>query len=190
MILSKLTPRVCSKLNQVFGVQRHSSHQLIGAGQHFTGTSSILKSTNQSIFSQTIRRFTDSTAEQLTIRRNKIIGVWLMSCAGLTFVTVCAGGLTRLTESGLSMVDWHLFKEIPPRTPEQWEEEFEKYKQYPEWKVKNREISLDQFKFIWHMEYGHRSLGRIIGAVYFAPAALFWLVLWYFSFLSNNYHYF
>ena len=109
-------------------------------------------------------------------RRRKWIGIWLASCAGLTFSTICVGGITRLTESGLSMVDWHPFKEIPPRTLAEWESEFEKYKQFPEWKLKNRDITLEQFKFIWHMEYGHRSLGRIIGVVYFLPMAFFWFI--------------
>ncbi|KAI7695313.1 hypothetical protein SSS_09787, partial [Sarcoptes scabiei] len=104
----------------------------------------------------------------------KYIGYWLLTCAGLTFVTVCVGGITRLTESGLSMVDWHPFKEVPPFNEKQWQEEFEKYKQFPEFKVKNKDITLNQFKSIWYMEYFHRMLGRTIGSVYFIPAAIFW----------------
>ena len=122
-----------------------------------------------------LKRF--AATENLTpdiLRKQKIVGYWLAGCAGLTFATVCVGGITRLTESGLSMVDWHPFKEVPPSTQEEWEAEFEKYKQYPEFKVKNKEITLEQFKFIWHMEWGHRTLGRTIGACYFLPMALFW----------------
>ncbi len=115
---------------------------------------------------------TVSDAEAL--KRTKIIGYWLAGCAGLTFATVCIGGLTRLTESGLSMVDWHPFKEVPPRDRDAWQAEFEKYQQFPEWQMKNREITLEQFKFIWYMEYAHRTLGRTIGAVYFLPMAAFW----------------
>lgn len=143
----------------------------IGAG----GDGSRLKQ-----FDWIVKRFkavdAGATAQQLTRGQEKVIGYWFASVAGLTFATVCAGGLTRLTESGLSMVDWHPFKEVPPSTADQWQAEFEKYQQYPEWKVKNRDITLEQFKFIWHMEYGHRTLGRIIGAVYFLPMAFFWFV--------------
>lgn len=110
----------------------------------------------------------------MALKRTKIIGYWLAGCAGLTFATVCIGGLTRLTESGLSMVDWHPFKEVPPRDRDAWQAEFEKYQQFPEWQMKNREITLEQFKFIWYMEYAHRTLGRTIGAVYFLPMAAFW----------------
>ncbi|VDL58157.1 unnamed protein product [Hymenolepis diminuta] len=105
------------------------------------------------------------------------VGYWLMGMAGLTFGAIVIGGVTRLTESGLSMVDWHPFKEVPPRTEEQWLEEFEKYKQFPEYEHVVREhgeMTLSRFKFIWHMEWGHRQWGRLIGVAYAIPAALFW----------------
>ncbi|KAI2809185.1 Cytochrome c oxidase assembly protein cox15 [Blomia tropicalis] len=134
---------------------------------------------NQSL-QNALRRFTTNDASNTgSIRNQKIIGYWLAGCAGLTFATVCIGGITRLTESGLSMVDWHPFKEVPPSSKEAWESEFEKYKQYPEWKVKNQEITLEQFKWIWFMEYAHRTLGRTIGAVYFLPMAFFWYKKWF-----------
>src|SRR6218665_1504509 len=91
-----------------------------------------------------LKRF--SATENLSLdalKKQRMVGYWLAGCAGLTFATVCVGGITRLTESGLSMVDWHPFKEIPPRTKEQWEAEFEKYQQYPEFKIKNKEITLE-----------------------------------------------
>lgn len=64
-----------------------------------------------------------------------ISGYWLVGCAGMVIGSVVLGGVTRLTESGLSMVDWHLIKGMkPPRTQEEWEKEFERYQKYPEYK--------------------------------------------------------
>ncbi|KAJ8920500.1 hypothetical protein NQ315_005369 [Exocentrus adspersus] len=104
----------------------------------------------------------------------KAVGYWLLTCSGMVFVAVVLGGVTRLTESGLSMVTWKLLGEKMPRTQEEWEEEFRKYQQYPEFKIKNRDITLSEFKFIWHMEYGHRQWGRAIGACFLLPAIYFW----------------
>jgi len=87
---------------------------------------------------------------------------------------VVLGGVTRLTESGLSMTDWTLAGKPPPSSPEEWEEEFEKYRQSPEFKWKNSQITLSEFKFIWAMEYGHRMWGRSIGAFFYLPAIAFW----------------
>nr|CAH8876242.1 unnamed protein product [Trichobilharzia regenti] len=60
------------------------------------------------------------------------VGRWLLSLSGMTFGAIMLGGVTRLTESGLSMVEWHPFKELPPYTEEHWQLEFEKYKKFPE----------------------------------------------------------
>ena len=70
--------------------------------------------------------------ERLSPRARKWVGGWLLTCSGMAFGTVVIGGITRITKSGLSMVDWHLFKEFPPLTTEQWEAEFSKYQQFPE----------------------------------------------------------
>ncbi|XP_030746380.1 cytochrome c oxidase assembly protein COX15 homolog [Sitophilus oryzae] len=107
-------------------------------------------------------------------KSSKTVGYWLLTCSGMVFVAVILGGVTRLTESGLSMVTWKLLGEKMPRTQQEWEEEFAKYQQYPEFKLKNREMTLSEFKFIWHMEYGHRQWGRLIGAVFLIPAVYFW----------------
>merc|ERR1719369_2469256 len=72
------------------------------------------------------------------------------------------------------MTDWNLVSRPPPSSQEDWEEEFEKYKQSPEFKWKNSEITIKEFKFIWYMEYGHRMWGRTIGAVFYLPAIVFW----------------
>ncbi|VDO06831.1 unnamed protein product [Rodentolepis nana] len=121
--------------------------------------------------------YVDPITRGISDAARKKVGYWLMGMAGLTFGVIIVGGVTRLTESGLSMVDWHPFKEVPPRTEEQWLAEFEKYKQFPEYEHVLREhgeMTLSRFKFIWHMEYGHRQLGRLIGVAYAIPAALFW----------------
>ncbi|KFP70318.1 Cytochrome c oxidase assembly protein COX15, partial [Acanthisitta chloris] len=85
----------------------------------------------------------------------------------------------RLTESGLSMVDWHLVKGMkPPRTQQEWEAEFQKYQQFPEFKILNHDMTLAEFKFIWYMEYSHRMWGRMVGLAYILPAAYFWQRGW------------
>lgn len=106
-------------------------------------------------------------------RQRKTVGYWLVGVGALTATTVSLGGITRLTKSGLSMVDWHPFNEIPPRDQSQWEQEFQKYQLFPEFKLRNSEISLQDFKWIWYMEYIHRTFGRIIGLSFFIPAAYF-----------------
>uniref|UniRef100_T1IZ75 Cytochrome c oxidase assembly protein COX15-like protein n=1 Tax=Strigamia maritima TaxID=126957 RepID=T1IZ75_STRMM len=93
----------------------------------------------------------------------KSIGWWLIACSG-----------TVLTRSGLSMVNWHLFKEFPPLSQIEWEREFDQYKEFPEFKTRNRYMTLEEFKWIWYMEYLHRMWGRTVGAVFALPAAYFW----------------
>ncbi|XP_063703844.1 cytochrome c oxidase assembly protein COX15 homolog [Culicoides brevitarsis] len=107
-------------------------------------------------------------------KTKKVVGYWLLGSSGMVFVAVVLGGVTRLTESGLSMVTWKLLGEQRPRTEEEWIAEFERYKQFPEFKIKNREMTLSEFKFIYHMEYGHRMWGRAIGAFFALPAIYFW----------------
>ncbi|XP_017782208.1 PREDICTED: cytochrome c oxidase assembly protein COX15 homolog [Nicrophorus vespilloides] len=114
------------------------------------------------------------TAETST-NSNRAVGYWLMTCGGMVFVAVVLGGVTRLTESGLSMVTWKLLGEKMPRTQEEWESEFRKYKEFPEFKIKNKDMTLSEFKWIWHMEFGHRMWGRAIGAAFLVPAAYFWM---------------
>merc|ERR1719365_10608 len=105
---------------------------------------------------------------------SRAVGWWLGGCAGMCVGAVVLGGVTRLTESGLSMTDWNLVGRPPPSSQAQWEEEFEKYKQSPEFKWKNFDITMEDFKFIWYMEYIHRMWGRTIGAFFYVPAAVFW----------------
>lgn len=104
----------------------------------------------------------------------RLVGWWLAGCAGMCAGAVALGGLTRLTESGLSMTDWTLLGKPPPMNQDDWIEEFEKYKLSPEFKYTNFNITLEEFKFIWYMEYGHRMWGRTIGAVFYIPAGIMW----------------
>jgi len=121
-----------------------------------------------------ITRQFGTEAVELTPKQSKWVGRWLGTMAGMCFGAVVIGGLTRLTESGLSMVDWTAFGRRPPLTRAEWQVEFEKYQQFPEYKQLKQGITLEEFKFIWHMEYGHRMWGRLIGTVYIIPAVIFW----------------
>ncbi|XP_039995336.1 cytochrome c oxidase assembly protein COX15 homolog [Xiphias gladius] len=106
---------------------------------------------------------------------NRIVGRWLLGCSGLVVGAVVLGGVTRLTESGLSMVDWHLVREMkPPQSQAEWEAEFSKYQQFPEFKIMNHDMTLPEFKFIFYMEWGHRMWGRLVGLAYILPTMYFW----------------
>ncbi|CAH2084383.1 unnamed protein product [Euphydryas editha] len=78
-----------------------------------------------------VARFCSSTPKT---KQSKAVGYWLLGCSGMVFTAVVLGGVTRLTESGLSMVTWKLLGEKLPRTEEEWQTEFERYKQFPEYK--------------------------------------------------------
>lgn len=106
---------------------------------------------------------------------SKVTGYWLICTSGLIFGIVILGGLTRLTESGLSITEWKpVTGAIPPMNQEEWETEFAKYKDSPEFKQLNSHITLEEFKFIFSMEWGHRLLGRAIGMFFILPAVYFW----------------
>ena len=98
---------------------------------------------------------------------------WLCGCAGLVAGIVAVGGLTRLTRSGLSMVDWKPHGGLPPSGDEEWTVEFEKYKAFPEYQRSDKSMTLSDFKFIYFMEWGHRMLGRTVGLAFVLPAAVF-----------------
>lgn len=102
------------------------------------------------------------------------IVVWLVVCCLLIFVMVLLGGSVRLTGSGLSMVDWRpIMGVIPPINHADWLEAFEKYRQFPEFRIRNSDMDLSHFKFIFWMEYTHRLLGRIIGLAFLLPFLYF-----------------
>ncbi|KZC14976.1 PREDICTED: cytochrome c oxidase assembly protein COX15 homolog [Dufourea novaeangliae] len=115
-----------------------------------------------------------SLASKSTHKSDKIVGKWMLTCSGMVFIAVVLGGMTRLTESGLSMVTWKLLGEKMPTSESEWHTEFKRYKQFPEYKITNHDMTLEEFKRIWWMEYLHRMWGRLIGAVFIVPATYFW----------------
>ena len=94
----------------------------------------------------------------------------------LVAAMVVIGGITRLTNSGLSMVEWKLIMgSVPPLSAEEWQATFEKYQQFPEYQKINSNFTLNDFKAIYWWEYSHRLLGRIIGIVFIIPFIIFWI---------------
>ncbi|MGL4729100.1 MAG: COX15/CtaA family protein [Bosea sp. (in: a-proteobacteria)] len=95
------------------------------------------------------------------------VRLWLWIVAGLVLVMVTVGGATRLTGSGLSITEWRpVTGAIPPLNAADWASEFDKYRQIPQYQLLNKGMSLAEFKFIYWWEWGHRQLGRFIGALY------------------------
>ena len=108
--------------------------------------------------------------------KNKSVIIWLLSGCLLLFVMVVVGGITRLTNSGLSMTDWHLVTDtFPPLTEEKWSQAFEEYKKFPEYQKINihNDFQLEDYKFIYFWEWFHRFIGRIIGLVFIIPFVYF-----------------
>jgi len=102
------------------------------------------------------------------------VALWLLICCTLIFAMVVLGGVTRLTHSGLSMVEWDpIMGAVPPMGEQQWQSVFEKYKQFPEYRERNFGMSLSEFKGIYYVEYAHRMLGRTIGIVFLVPLLYF-----------------
>jgi len=95
------------------------------------------------------------------------IRLWLGILFALVVVMIVVGGLTRLTDSGLSITEWKpVTGAIPPMTAEDWQVEFDKYRAIPEYQLQNKGMSLSEFQFIYWWEWGHRQLGRVIGLVW------------------------
>ncbi|KHG12480.1 Cytochrome c oxidase assembly COX15 -like protein [Gossypium arboreum] len=106
-------------------------------------------------------------------RAQKMVGIWLFGSAAWVFSMVVLGGVTRLTRSGLSMTDWKFTGNLPPLSDDEWQQEFEKYKQSPEYKRVNKGMSIEDFKFIYWMEYAHRMWGRALGMMFALPFSYF-----------------
>lgn len=107
-------------------------------------------------------------------RHQRALGIWLLCVAFLVFAMVMLGGATRLTNSGLSMVEWRpLMGVLPPLTDSAWQETFDKYRQFPEYQKINRGMELSEFKRIFYFEYAHRMLGRGIGLAFAIPFLVF-----------------
>jgi cytochrome c oxidase assembly protein subunit 15 len=108
--------------------------------------------------------------------RPRALALWLFGVAGLVFLMVVVGGITRLTESGLSITEWKpVTGALPPLSEAAWEAEFQKYRQTYQYAAMNEGMTLSAFKFIYFWEWFHRLLGRMIGLAFAVPLAWFWL---------------
>ncbi len=112
----------------------------------------------------------------LKLKYHKSVMLWLLLLTIMVFLIIIIGGLTRLTDSGLSMVDWRPFLgAIPPLNKDQWLQVFNDYKQSPEFLFVNKNMTLEQFKFIFWWEWFHRFFARLIGVVFLFPFLYFYL---------------
>ena len=111
-------------------------------------------------------------AESLKINRQ--ISIWLIFMFWLIALMIIVGGLTRLTDSGLSITEWELFKGIlPPLNQSKWDEYFDLYKKIPQYNLLNFNMTVDEFKIIFYWEYFHRIFARIIGLFFLIPLVFF-----------------
>ena len=107
--------------------------------------------------------------------KRRHLRLWLWSGAGLTFLIVVIGGITRLTQSGLSIVDWDpILGVIPPLSANQWEMAFARYREFPEYRELRTGMTLSEFRFIYYWEYLHRLAARTIGLLFVVPFLWFW----------------
>ncbi|MBL8703261.1 MAG: COX15/CtaA family protein [Rhodospirillales bacterium] len=111
-----------------------------------------------------------AAATPAAARSLRPVALWLFVCAAMVFAMVVIGGITRLTESGLSIVEWKpLIGAIPPLSEADWQALFAKYQTSPQYHQVNRSMTVDEFKTIFWWEYIHRLWGRLIGAVFLLP---------------------
>ncbi|MBP01750.1 MAG: heme A synthase [Rhodospirillaceae bacterium] len=110
------------------------------------------------------------------VKKNEIelVRVWLIICYSAIFIMIVLGGATRVTGSGLSMVVWEPLKLLPPISDAQWSIEFARYQKFPEFKIINSWMEINDFKKIFWLEYIHRLWGRIIGVLFVVP--FFWFM--------------
>ena len=112
--------------------------------------------------------------------RRRWLRGWFWSIAAFTLAVLIVGGITRLTRSGLSIVEWNpIMGVIPPLGDAQWQEAFDRYRQFPEYQQLRRGMSLQEFKFIFFWEYIHRVLARLIGVVFLVPFVFFAVRRWF-----------
>jgi len=117
-----------------------------------------------------------SAAPAAAADRLRPVRAWLYAVAALVVAMILVGGATRLTDSGLSITEWKpIHGMIPPLTAADWAEEFEKYRQIPEYALVNEGMSLSEFQAIFWWEWAHRFLGRFIGFAFALPLAGFWI---------------
>ncbi|KKA30042.1 hypothetical protein TD95_001506 [Thielaviopsis punctulata] len=144
----------------------HATRAFQAASPSYATSSSSASSTGSSSSSSS-----SSFPEKTT---SKAVAVWLIGSAISVFGIVVWGGLTRLTESGLSITEWRpVTGSMPPRDEAEWESEFAKYKASPEYAILNPNMSLAEFKKIYFMEWSHRLWGRAVGMTFVLPALYF-----------------
>ena len=115
----------------------------------------------------------------MTAKQQRIVAAWLFAVAAMVFAMIVLGGVTRLTQSGLSMVDWRpLTGWLPPLDPAEWERIFARYQAYPEYQKTNLGMTLAEFKSIFWLEFAHRIWGRMIGAALLVPMMVFLIKGW------------
>ncbi|MCH8558021.1 MAG: COX15/CtaA family protein [Balneolia bacterium] len=111
----------------------------------------------------------------MTASTERQLRIWYLSGAFLVFLILIVGGITRLTQSGLSITEWNpVMGVIPPLSESDWMSEFDKYRASPEYQQINKGMSLEDFKFIYFWEYIHRVFARLIGIVFIVPFIWFW----------------
>jgi cytochrome c oxidase assembly protein subunit 15 len=109
-------------------------------------------------------------------RSRRLVAGWLFAVAGMIWVMIVLGGATRLTGSGLSIMEWAPFRGVlPPLNQADWQHLFDLYKQIPQFALVNADMTLAGFKHIFWLEYVHRLWGRLIGLVFLVPLLAFWL---------------
>ena len=119
---------------------------------------------------------------------NKYISYWLISIFLIVLIMIAVGGITRLTDSGLSITEWELFSGIfPPINAKEWNSYFDFYKEIPEYKLQNYSMTLEEFKVIFWWEYVHRFLGRLIGIFFLIPLIFFSFKLGFFN--TTNFYF-
>ncbi|KAF9379684.1 Cytochrome c oxidase assembly protein cox15 [Podila verticillata] len=178
--------RTLSAASRSLYTASNSLKKSVAPSHHISASSSrtILRSTQtlnliKSRFQSTATAASSSSTTAAAVAAPEIVvkpivGWWMMTISAMTFGIVVVGGMTRLTESGLSIVEWNLIKGMkPPRSQAEWEEEFEKYKQFPEYKILNHGMTIEEFKRIFYYEWSHRMLGRAIGAAFILPGLFF-----------------
>ena len=185
--MAKLDPFAKNKSKQVPSAPLAAQLARSGGAPGFAGRLPALRTAAAEVAAKSGRRWASVAAaaaaqrpavaytaaalsEGLSPGSRRALGWWLGGCSAWVAALIVLGGVTRLTRSGLSMTTWKFTGERVPRTRAEWEAEFELYRRSPEWARVNRSMTLEEFKFIYFMEYAHRTVGRALGAVFALPA--------------------
>ncbi|GLI76231.1 cytochrome c oxidase assembly protein cox15 [Penicillium ochrochloron] len=180
------TCRQCLR-NQGFPVKSERRFAAMPSPKPSMSRSSLFTDKNRQFFTSSLRRSVaapavGAVAEEVAAKAqssfpkisDKSVAFWLLGSAASVFGIVIFGGLTRLTESGLSITEWRpVTGSLPPMNTEDWESEFAKYRASPEFQLLNPNMNLSEFKSIYYMEWIHRLWGRFVGISFVLPAVYF-----------------